>query len=502
MTQGFYTAISGIAAGQQKIDVVSDNIANINTIAFKESLINFSDVFSRTLTMGSGPTESLGGINPMQIGLGCKTASITKNFSAGAPQSTGLESDLYLDGEGFFCVKGPTNEVLLTRAGSFTVDADGCLVTSAGFNVLGTDSSYSIEGPSTPIKIPSTLSLETKGNNKTGGDAFYLKNLADLNALNFQQSEDTGETDFIIKVTYGTAGDTLEVPVNISACDSIQQICKACNDAIDAKLNEGIADPGAWTKGGIKVQPSMITGTPPTPDGTLQVVIDKAFDNPAGATTDVKRILGVNFISRASDFWDEAKLTNVPGVDSDKTNPDAGTITYTSKILDYVAEVGPADNITTASERTSYKILANGALKAYYANGDSITVESNPNNRNIELLYEKADGTKIRSKDITVNTNVIEPGNLQIQLARVINPNGLVSVGNNSFEVGENAGEILYTIASENGTKITSGSYEGSNIDLTKQFAELIVAQRGVEANSRTFTTISNVLQTLIQMGR
>ena len=117
-------------------------------------------------------------------------------------------------------------------------------------------------------------------------------------------------------------------------------------------------------------------------------------------------------------------------------------------------------------------------------------------------MYEKADGTKIRSKDITVNTNIIEPGNLQIQLAKVINPNGLTSQGNNVFKMGENAGEVLYTIASENGTKITSGSYEGSNVDLTKQFAELIVAQRGVEANSRTFTTISNVLQTLIQMGR
>lgn len=499
MTQGFYTAISGISAGQQKIDVVSDNIANINTIAFKESLINFSDVFSRTLTMGSGPTKSLGGINPMQIGLGCKTASITKNFTAGPPQSTGIESDLYLDGDGFFCVKGPSNEILYTRAGNFTVDADGCLVNSAGYNVLGTDSSYSIEGPTTPIKIPSMLTMETKGNYKTGGDAFYLKDFVDMNALSFQKSESPAETDFIIKIKHGVDGDVLEVPVNIYDCENIQQICSACNKAIDAKLNEGVADPADWVRGGIKVQP---TGAPSNPDGTLQIVIDKTFDNPTGATTDIKRLSSVELVSKSSDFWDETKLTKVAGIDSTPLDPNDGTITYTSKILDYVAELGPADNVTSACSRSSYKIMANGAIKAYYSNGDSLTVETNPDNKNVQLLYEKADGTKIRSKDITVNTNIIEPGNLQIQLAKVINPNGLTSQGNNVFKMGENAGEVLYTIASENGTKITSGSYEGSNVDLTKQFAELIVAQRGVEANSRTFTTISNVLQTLIQMGR
>ena len=103
MSQGFYTSISGIQASQQKIDVISDNIANINTVGFKESMVNFSDVYSRTLTLGSAPTKAMGGTNPQQIGLGTKTSSISKNFTIGANQSTGVLSDLYLDGHERFC---------------------------------------------------------------------------------------------------------------------------------------------------------------------------------------------------------------------------------------------------------------------------------------------------------------------------------------------------------------------------------------------------------------
>lgn len=492
MSQGFYTAMSGITSSQQKIDVISDNIANINTVGFKESMINFSDVFTKTITLGSAPTGNLGGINPMQIGLGTKVSSISKNFSSGTPQSTGVISDLYLDGQGFFCVQGPDNEILLTRAGNFTVDSEGFLTTSSGNKIIGTSTSYSIESSTTPIKIPPMLTLGTQGNSRAVN---FTSNtlLDDLNALKFEKSTLPTDVDFVVEITYvGNGGGRVDVPVNISGATNLQQVMDSINAAIDANL-----DPGDVNGTGVSV-----TATVPC-DGTLSMVIDKAFSSVTTSGATVSQISQVQITSVKSNFGSETKLAAVAGTDSNATDPGAGTITYTSKVLDYESSVGPADNVLNASKLVSYYIAGNGAIEATYSNGDKISVITNPSTKQIEMVYKMANGTIIENADMTINANIIEPANFQLQLASVVNDSGLVSVGNNNFKAGANAGEVMYSVASSNGfAKITSGSLESSNIDLTKQFAELIVAQRAIEANSRTFDTISRVLQTLIQMGR
>ncbi|MEI8376948.1 MAG: flagellar hook-basal body complex protein [bacterium] len=493
MSQGFYTAISGIQTSQQKIDVISDNIANINTVGFKESMINFSDVYAKTLTLGSAPTKALGGQNPMQIGLGTKTASISKNFTTGANQSTGVLSDLYLDGQGFFCVEGSNGETLLTRAGNFSVDSTGYLVTSNGNKVLGTDTSYSVDGSAIPIRIPPMLTLSTQGNSKAVD--FATSPLAELNGLKFEKSTTPLPTrDFEIEIVSNGGTKRTTVPVNISTATNLAQIMTQVNAAIDATI-------------GVSAVPTHIHGvtlaTPTTSNGTLNFTIDKEFDNGLVAPNQIVGISAINLISKASNFTDETKLAAVAGVDSNVANPLLGTITYTSKILDYESTISPADNILNASKLVSYYISGNGAIEATYSNGDKVTSEIIDGSKNIQLIYKMANGAKIESKDITVNGAMIEAGNLQLQLASVVNDKGLVSVGNNNFTPGPNAGDVMYSIASNNGfARVVSGALESSNVDLTKQFAELIVAQRSVEANSRTFDTVSRVLQQLIQMGR
>lgn len=144
MTQGMFSAISGIAANQTKLDVIADNIANVNTVAFKSTQVNFQTVFSRTLSAGQAPTGSLGGTNPKQIGLGVQIGEMGRNFNQGNIQSTGRNTDLNIQGEGFFALEnggaavGPAAGVLLTRAGNFTLDANGNLVNPNGLRVLGT----------------------------------------------------------------------------------------------------------------------------------------------------------------------------------------------------------------------------------------------------------------------------------------------------------------------------------------------------------------------------
>jgi len=124
----FTTSLSGLASNQQKLDVIGNNLANINTIAFKESDVTFSDLVS----------QSVGGssVNPMQIGLGVTTGSITPNFRQGGIENTGVPTNVAIQGRGFFVV-GSANDRSYTRAGDFSQDADGTLVTSDGKPVQG-----------------------------------------------------------------------------------------------------------------------------------------------------------------------------------------------------------------------------------------------------------------------------------------------------------------------------------------------------------------------------
>ena len=138
MTQAFYTSISGMSAGQTKVSVVADNIANMNTVGFKASKVNFSDIYYRTSSSGQAPTGGVGGTNPKQIGIGAQTASIARDFSAGTTLTTGINTDLCINGNSFFTVASPTVEILYTRDGNFKIDADGHMVTSSGYKVLGT----------------------------------------------------------------------------------------------------------------------------------------------------------------------------------------------------------------------------------------------------------------------------------------------------------------------------------------------------------------------------
>ena len=119
------------------------------------------------------------------------------------------------------------------------------------------------------------------------------------------------------------------------------------------------------------------------------------------------------------------------------------------------------------------------------------------------MLYKTAEGVDIAANKIQVNENVIEAGNLQLQLATVINEQGLTSVGGNLYEVGLNAGELSFSCGGSNGLgTVGNAGLESSNVDLSTQFAEMIIAQRSIEANSRTFDTVNQVLQRIVQLGR
>lgn len=137
MIRALYTGVSGLRGFQTKLDVIGNNIANVNTVGYKKSRAMFQDVLSQNIQGATAPADAgKGGINPMQIGLGSQVASIEMAFSAGSPMTTNLPTDLSIEGDGFFAVRGAEDgPVYYTRAGNFTRDANGTLVNSQGMKV-------------------------------------------------------------------------------------------------------------------------------------------------------------------------------------------------------------------------------------------------------------------------------------------------------------------------------------------------------------------------------
>lgn len=185
MLRSLYSGVSGMKNLQTKMDVVSNNIANVNTIGFKSSRVLFQDMMSQTVSNATAPGNGYGGVNGSQVGLGVQAGSIGRDTSAGAPQSTGRGMDFYITGQGFFIVSkgGDDPATYYTRDGSFTRDSNGTITTSDGLQVMGRglengpaeydddfdeNASLSAKGEVGPITIPSSIEVDGETVNFSG----------------------------------------------------------------------------------------------------------------------------------------------------------------------------------------------------------------------------------------------------------------------------------------------------------------------------------------------
>ena len=165
MLRSMYTAISGLRNHQSMLDTVANNIANVNTTGFKGSNTQFKTLLSQTMAGAGAPSATLGGTNAKQVGLGMTVDSITQNFTQGNLQTTGVNTDIAISGDGFFQVTNDptgatatpvTGAIQYMRAGNFKFDAQGTLVTSDGSFVLG----YGVDPASVaPAFVPLTTNF-------------------------------------------------------------------------------------------------------------------------------------------------------------------------------------------------------------------------------------------------------------------------------------------------------------------------------------------------------
>lgn len=457
--------MTGLNAGTEQLTVVSDNVANMNTTAYKTSRVDFQDIWYSTKTSGTNSTRTMGGTNPYQIGVGVQCASITKDFGASSTNTTGRSEDMAITGNGWFTVQNSDGKVLLTRDGTFSLDENGFLCTANGCKVLGASMSESLNAGTTPIKIPPAIKVVEKGTPKN--ELLGMKS-TEINGLG-STFADVGITSGKFTVTPiedGVAQAPIEIELD-TADATMGDILNQLNAKANGKFTADYVD-GAM----------VITPTAPT--------TSLSFGNIEGEGAS-------NFVSATN--IGSASLIN--GV-------------YTSRTLNVSASIGQVDSITadTTLLYDDFSVGKDGLMTITYGDGSILTVKSNPDGTQFFSYQNKGgviinDNPQNQGASLYVDPNILTIPNMQLQMAKVTNDSGLVAQGNNQYSIGVNCGDVVFTAANTNGVgAVVCGALESSNVDLAQQFSNMILAQRLVQANSQVFSGANSLLETLVYLGR
>jgi len=202
LTSALFTTLTGLTGNQARLDVIGNNIANVNTVGFKSSRLDFETLFNQTVSNGSPPSDTSGGTNPYQIGMGTKAGGVTKNYNDGSREVTGVNTELAIEGNGFFVLK--SQDQVYSRDGTFKLNSQNMLVNANGYRVqgYGIDADFNVvQGPLKDITVPlgvltvakATQNVTVDGNlNATGAvattpakllanESFYLRGTDPLN---------------------------------------------------------------------------------------------------------------------------------------------------------------------------------------------------------------------------------------------------------------------------------------------------------------------------------
>lgn len=438
MLRSLSSAVSGLRAQQARMDVIGNNVSNVNTIAFKAGRVTFKEGFAQLVESASRPTDGAGGTNPEQVGLGAQIGSIDTMFTQGNLETTGLNTDLAIQGSSFFVVKKGA-ESFYTRSGNFQVDANGTLVSAAnGFAVQGhTATNGKLDDTVGDIKIPlgqsapanPTTKVTLSGNVDAAAPAFDKGAAAAVDALDPVQralpQNATSYKDLSI-TTYDSLGTKQELKMVMWKTAANQWDYKFDTTGMDISA-AGITE---------------VAGTHPItflPDGSV---------DPAGV---------------------QPQITFTP-------NSGAADVTMT---LDLGAGVNGLSQFA-------------GSSTAVMRDQDGYT------NGTLQSFAIDSTGTIIGAF-----TNGTTQSLGRIELADFNNPEGLLRSGDNMYSTTSNSGAPVLGYAGDgSNSTIASGALEMSNVDLAQEFTDMIVAQRGFQANGKVITTSDQMLQTLVELIR
>ena len=487
MSQALHTSSTGINAGQSQINVIANNVANINTTAYKSANMTFETLYSHNLSYGSAATKDGGGTNPKQIGLGVKVGGITRNFTNGSFVSTGRSLDTMISGSGFYVVQDSAGANYFTRDGIFTVDSAGNLVTQSGMKVVGAKSTYSNAGSDKTVNIPKNMLAKVEGDPELGD-----KTLAELNNASITEGqvavsitkttvtttkdESAGTTTTTTTVKNSEGTKITKVTTNTATGAFISKEEDSNDEKIDIAYAKIPSSTGKVSE--IVTEFNNIEGmsAQDNGDGTISYSVDDDYS--------------ITFLSdgTTSNFLAESGWAN------SKTSNQLNQVVTLQDMVNY--------NSQDVVSLTDTAIDENGILIATYNNG-SILTQFVDDAGTIQWKYTTPEGVSITGADVTAEGSSIQNSNFTIELATMVNQEGLVSLNNNLWKWGPDVGEVYYGMAGEMSFgSIESGGYEESNVDIASELSNMIMAQRMIQMNSRVFSTASNVMEILSYLGQ
>lgn len=414
MNRSVFAGLSGLKNNQIRMDVVANNIANSNTVAFKSGRVLFKDAYSQTLSAAVRPSDNLGGANPQQVGLGVRVSSIDTLFSQGSLEVTGNPMDMAIQGEGMFVVRR-ADQLFYTRDGSFKLDGEGRLVTANGYRVQGRMASTGVlQTAVTDLSLPISQQVAARATEQVtmGGNLDASTAVGDSKVTSIQIFDSQG-TQHELRVTLTKTANVNEWQWDIDPA----------------------AMPGAGT---ITPNTGLLqfdaTGQLIAPATAPSITI-----NPAVAGQFDPIVFNMDFGSGGSG------VTQFSGASTAVLNSQDG---YTSGSLE------------------TFQVDPTGTIVGAFSNGVS------------QVLG-------------------------QIAMAEFTNPGGLTKQADNLWSASPNSGSPITRFADgEDSTQIISGVLEMSNVDLAAEFSNMMITQRGFQANGKTITSADEMAETIIMLKR
>jgi flagellar hook protein FlgE len=408
----FSIALSGLQANSVALNTIGNNLANLNTTAFKGQTTSFETLFYQQIGQsGSG--------DAIQLGAGTKVSGTSTNFTEGTilPDSSSNSADMALAGNGFFVVQQGGVQSL-TRAGNFQLSSSGSLITQDGQQVMGYGAVNGVVNQNSslsPITIPVGLN--------EGAQA--TQNFSITTNLN----------------SNATVGTPYSTPVTIF--DSLGQSHQATVSYTKTGTN-------TWSYS-VALPAGDATGVPSNNTGTLTFDTSGNLVSPTGSVTNITFPTLADGASDLSFNWN--------------LNNSSGTPTI-SQLAAASSNTAQSQDGFTSGVYQSFVVDSAGVITANFSNGRTLTVG-------------------------------------QLAVATVANTAGLTASGGNNFMTTAASGLATVGVAGAGGRgTVVDGALEHSNVNISTEFSNLIVAQRAFEANSKTITTFDTISQDVLSMVR
>ncbi len=487
MIRSLNTGVQGVRQYQTSLDAIGNNLANINTVAYKSARIDFADTLNQTLRAPTPDTETGSGTSGMQVGNGLVISAIKNSFEQGAIKQTGVRTDLAVAGSGFFLVKDPTtNELFATRAGDFRLDKNSYLVTNGGFRVQGLNKQAPAYTEAQKKEV-GDLQLDVgKYMSDVTGISIVTDAVAQVDNVAIAGAAGNTFSIVIDDITVGpttwnasNAQTATDIAAAINANGAVNATVTASTSGDDVVITSDVAGTAITTTS--SSVGGTATKTTPTANVVPDVLTKTAHGFSTGQQVKFATTKGVPTADPAITISTVMYVRVDPSDSADKftLHSTASDAAAGTNPIDFTAAVGTFD-LTGGASISSFNVGVDGKVNMLLTDGTQ---------------YARS---QVRMQDFANKQNLMKQGsNLYSNLATA----GAMGTTGTSAS----ATEILAgaEAAGNSGLgRVESGALELSNVDMAKEFAKMITTQRAFQANARVITTSDEILQEMMQLKR